>query len=72
MAETVNHPSHYQTEAGIEVIDIIDAFKLDFYEGNVVKYILRSDKKGKKLEDLKKALWYLSRKIEKEQSIDKN
>jgi hypothetical protein len=31
--------------------------------GNVVKYVSRSDYKGKKLEDLEKAQWYLSREI---------
>ncbi len=60
----VNHPQHYQSSK-IEVIDIIDEFNLDFALGNVVKYILRSEKKGKQLEDLQKAAWYLNHKIKK-------
>jgi hypothetical protein len=62
--ETINHPDHYQGQ-GIEVIDIIDSFELDFYRGNIVKYILRADKKENELEDLKKAKWYLNKLIEK-------
>lgn len=61
----INNPDHYQSDK-IETIDIIEAFKLNFRLGNVVKYILRSGKKGNRLEDLKKAQWYLNREIEKE------
>lgn len=34
---------------------------LGFHLGNVIKYVLRSKYKGKELEDLKKARWYLDR-----------
>jgi hypothetical protein len=63
MTERVDHPDHYQSQT-IEVIDIIDSFSLDFYRGNIVKYVLRSDKKGREIEDLRKAQWYLTRLIE--------
>lgn len=59
--ETVNHLEHYKS-GGIEVIDVIEAFDLNFRLGNSVKYILRSSKKGG-VEDLKKAQWYLQREI---------
>lgn len=62
--ETVNHPPHYKA-GGLEAIDVIEAFKLNFRLGNVVKYILRADLKGSSLEDLKKAEWYLKREIAK-------
>jgi hypothetical protein len=62
--EEVNHPEHYQGN-GIEVIDIIDSFDLNFNLGNAIKYILRSDKKGFKKKDLSKAIWYLNRDLEK-------
>lgn len=62
MKEQVDHPEHYQSQS-IEVIDIIDNFSLDFYKGNVVKYVLRSGKKDKEIQDLKKAHWYLTRLI---------
>ncbi len=61
-SSTVDHPSHYQGR-GIEAIDIIEAFDLNFRLGNAVKYILRSDKKGKRKEDLEKAIWYLKREL---------
>jgi hypothetical protein len=60
--DPVNHPSHYTT-GGIETIDFIEAKELDYNLGNVVKYITRADKKGRKLEDLKKAQWYLNRAV---------
>ena len=60
----VSHPDHYQSESGLEVIDVIEAFtaKLKGIEatdtGNVIKYILRwKEKNG--LQDLKKCMWYL-------------
>lgn len=62
--DPVNHPSHYTT-GGVETIDLIEAKKLNFNLGNVVKYVTRADHKGKRLEDLKKAKWYLDREIER-------
>ena len=56
MSDPVNHPSHY-TCYEHEVIEL--SSQLSFCMGNVVKYILRADHKGKKTEDLRKALWYL-------------
>jgi hypothetical protein len=64
VAEAVNHPSHYLAESGIEVIDAIDAWGLGFCEGNVVKYVARARHKGRELEDLKKARWYLEHAIQ--------
>jgi len=60
--DMVNHPSHYNVE-GYEVIDIIDAFSLNFNMGNALKYLLRADRKGNKEQDIQKALWYLQREI---------
>lgn len=61
---TVDHPKHYNA-GRIEVIDAIEDWKLGFHLGNVVKYVARAEHKGKPLEDLKKAQWYLNRAIEK-------
>ncbi len=61
--EAINHPEHYQSKDGIEVIDVIDSFDLNFNLGNCIKYILRNQKKGFPLQDLQKALWYLEREI---------
>lgn len=61
--ETVNHPSHYNA-GKIEVIAAIEDWQLNFHLGNVVKYVARSEHKGRQLEDLKKARWYLDRFIQ--------
>lgn len=62
--ETVNHPDHYNE--GIETIDYIESWEMDFSQGNVIKYVSRYKSKGG-LEDLKKAQWYLERLIQKEE-----
>ena len=63
--DAINHPEHYGgSDSTYEAIKVIDAWKLDFCLGNVVKYISRAGKKGSKLEDLKKAQWYLKHEIE--------
>ena len=66
--EYVNHPSHYNQ--GIEVIDFIESHNMDFNTGNVIKYVARAKHKGKYLEDLKKARWYLDRLISKGENND--
>lgn len=60
----IDHPIHYQSD-GIEVINIIDSFNLNFNLGNSIKYILRADKKGNKKQDLEKALWYINHELKK-------
>ena len=65
----VNHPAHYQSEMGIEVIDVMEAFteRLSGIEAvdtsMVIKYICRWKQKGG-LEDLQKAEWYLTHLID--------
>ena len=60
--ESVENPKHY-THGKYEVIDVIEDWKLNFHLGNTIKYIARADHKGRPLEDLKKAYWYLRREI---------
>jgi Protein of unknwon function (DUF3310) len=64
--ETVNHPSHYGGDTPHETIKCLEAWGLerDALLWNAVKYIARSGKKFSALEDLQKAAWYLSRRIE--------
>lgn len=62
MFDPVDHPAHYKV-GGIETIDFIEAKKLNYNIGNVVKYLTRADHKGNKMEDLRKAQWYLTREI---------
>jgi hypothetical protein len=64
IVDNVNSPRHYQGN-GIEVIDIIESFDLNFNLGNTIKYVLRAGKKGNKKEDLEKAVWYLKRELNK-------
>lgn len=66
VCDNVNHPSHY-TDGRIEVIDFIEDKKLGYHLGNAVKYISRAGKKdpAKKVEDLRKAAWYINREIER-------
>lgn len=65
----VSHPSHYQSEKGLEVIDVIEAFTSDLNgieavdTGNIIKYICRWKKKNG-VQDLKKAMWYLQHLID--------
>jgi len=60
---SVNHPKHYNT-GKIEVIDAIEEWNMGFCDGNVIKYVARHKHKGKPIEDLKKAKWYLERLIQ--------
>ena len=55
---------NYYIGSRIQVIDIIEEFKLGYHEANILKYIIRHKSKNK-LEDLKKAQWYLARLIER-------
>lgn len=61
--DMVNHPPHYKM-GEIEVIDAIEDWELDFHRANAVKYIARAPYKKNFVEDLKKAVFYLERKIE--------
>lgn len=73
MPDKINHPSHYgSADDPYEAIKVIDAWGLGFALGNTVKYIRRAGLKGhgvpetyseRRLEDLKKAAWYLQHEI---------
>lgn len=68
--EMINHPAHYGgIENQYEVVKVCEAWDLDkdAYLFNVIKYVARAGRKhpDKELEDLKKALWYLERKIKR-------
>ena len=74
--DMVNHPAHYKSETGMEVIDVIEAFTFDLKgieatdTGNVIKYICRWHSKNG-LEDLKKAQWYLNHLIAHVEKMEK-
>lgn len=67
--DSVNHPSHYETN-GIECIDAMTAAQgvdsvQDFCICNAFKYIWRHKHKNG-AEDIKKAVWYLNKWLELE------
>jgi len=73
--DMVNSPPHYN-QTGIEYVQAIsaatgDGFKY-YLQGNIMKYLWRFDYKGKPLEDLKKAQWYLDKLIEEVMASDKS
>lgn len=68
--DSINHPSHYTSSQSkckcgesIECIQITE--HMGFCLGNAVKYIWRADLKNDAIEDLKKAIWYIERELEK-------
>jgi hypothetical protein len=71
--EAINHPRHYGGDTTYEAIKVIEAWELGFCLGNTLKYICRFGKKGSTVDDLKKALWYLDREIQRlEKKADEN
>ena len=77
----VSHPDHYQSETGLEVIDVIKAFTADLKgieatdTGNIIKYACRWNKKGTPIRDVKKILWYgthLLRELEAKEECNDN
>ena len=67
--DIINHPEHYTK--GIETIDYIRSWNMDYVRGNIIKYVTRFPYKGTALQDLKKAKWYLEYLIkEVEKDVD--
>jgi hypothetical protein len=63
-SSAVDHPHHYNAHpSGVECIDVVEW--MPFNIGNAIKYVWRCDHKGKDIEDLEKAVWYLNREIER-------
>tara|TARA_R100001143_G_C3315763_1_gene112346 strand:- start:284 stop:589 length:306 start_codon:yes stop_codon:yes gene_type:complete len=66
--DAVNHPPHYTT-GGIETLDVIrakmspDRFQ-GYLMGNALKYLLRCEYKEKRVEDIKKAQFYINSLVE--------
>ena len=67
--DMVNHPAHYASKSGLEVIDVIEAFTSELKgieavcTANVIKYVCRWYKKNG-VQDLEKAKWYLQHLID--------
>jgi len=56
-SDDVNRPDHYTR--GIEVTDFISSWNMDWFRGNILKYIVRCPYKGNTIKDLEKAKWYI-------------
>ena len=72
--DMVNHPEHYETN-GIECIDAMVASQgkeavSNYCICNAFKYIWRHQHKGKSLEDIQKAIWYLNKYVELNEDQD--
>ena len=68
--DVVNNPTHYNT-GRIECIEAIrESMSSEAYagylKGNCMKYLWRYDFKGKPVEDLQKAQWYLAKLLQEE------
>lgn len=62
--DLVNHPPHYTSHpSGVECIQITEHFS--FCLGNAIKYLWRAGSKGSRVEDLRKARWYIDRELER-------
>lgn len=55
---------HYDNGKDYDLIDVISDYGLNFNRGNIVKYVFRAGKKGSEIQDLEKAMDYLSRELE--------
>ena len=55
--DNINHPSHYTK--GVETIEYIRSWDMDYVRGNIIKYVTRFPYKGTPVQDLEKAKWYL-------------
>lgn len=69
MDEKVDHPPHYGGDTTYEHIKVVEAWDLGYVLGNATKYICRAEKKGQRLEDLKKARWYLDYEIQRLENL---
>ena len=68
MSDPIN-PKHY-TELKISPLEYIEANEFNWSIGNVIKYVSRYKRKNG-VEDLKKALWYLEREINRLEQTNK-
>lgn len=72
VTDVVDHPAHYNAIAGVECIDVVQHF--DFCTGNAIKYLWRAGLKpgADRIEDLRKAAWYVQRAIAKAEQENAN
>jgi len=62
--DPVHHPKHYNNHpAGVECIDVVEHFNPNL--ANAIKYCWRCGDKGKPIQDLEKAKWYINRELKR-------
>lgn len=72
LPDAVNNPSHYKSLGAVcecgRTLECLDVTRhLNFNLGNAIKYIWRCEHKGKRVEDLKKAVFYLEDEIKRQE-----
>lgn len=65
--DPIEKPSHYNEGRKYETIDVIEDWNLGYHLSNALKYLSRYNRKGDGIQDLKKAVWYIQRKIKLEE-----
>lgn len=71
VSDNVNHPPHYNwLSKGIEAVDVCEQFNYNL--GNALKYIIRCDHKGKPEEDIRKAIFYLNRELQRREALSES
>jgi hypothetical protein len=69
MHDPVNHPNHYLSHPShIECIEVTEHHEF-LPIGNAIKYLWRADLKHDAIEDLKKAVWYINREIQRREKL---
>lgn len=67
--DPVNHPKHYTGHpSGVECIQVTE--HMNFCRGNAMKYLWRAREKENEIEDLKKAVWYIQREIQRLEKVE--
>lgn len=59
----ISNPRHYVEGRTIEPISLIEDWNLNHHLACALKYISRAGRKHDEIKDLKKAIWYLERRI---------
>lgn len=59
--DMINAPPHYRGADGLEAIEVLEAYDLGLHLGTAMAYLLRAGRKGDRLEDLRKARWWVAR-----------
>lgn len=64
VADLINHPPHYASPGGLEVVEVMEAFApCNAHRAQAIKYLLRAGNKGSTQEDLRKCAWWVEREI---------